>query len=103
MPPSLKTSPVETDIDVVMKLRSCLALIGAALVAASAASAADANFSTYRAHVNGICRSFTPKLKNLEADMAKAQRARNLQRYAYDFGTILGLNLAQGTRVERVR
>lgn len=83
------------------RTRICLGVLSAALVAATAATAADANFTAYRAHVNGICRSFTPKFKSLEADMSKARRAGNSRRYAYDFGTILGLTLAQGVRVEK--
>ena len=85
----------------VARSRICLGLASVALVAATGAAAADANFTAYRAHVNGICRSYTPKFKSLEADMAKAQRAGNTHRYAYDFGTILGLTLAQGVRVEK--
>jgi NaMN:DMB phosphoribosyltransferase len=73
----------------------------AALVAAVGAAAAAANFAAYRAQVNGICRSYTPKFKRLEADMVRAKRAGDARRYAYDFGTILGLGLAQGVRVEK--
>src|SRR5438876_9452263 len=81
--------------------RICLGLISVGLVAAAGAAAADANFAAYQAHVNGICRSYTPKFKRVEADLAKAQRAGNSHRYAYDFGVILGLTLAQGVRVEK--
>jgi hypothetical protein len=83
------------------RTRICVTLLSAALVASAAAAAADANFPAYRTRVNGICRSFTPKFKSLEADMAKAQQAGNSRRYATDFGTILGLTLAQGVRVEK--
>jgi len=83
------------------RARICLGLIAAVLTAATGAAAADANFAAYRAHVNGICRSYTPKFKRLEADMARARRAGEAQRYAYDFGTMLGLTLAQGIRVEK--
>jgi hypothetical protein len=83
------------------RARICLGLISVALVTAAGAEAADANFAAYRTHVNGICRSYTSRFKGLEADMAKAQRAGNSHRYAYDFGTILGLTLAQGARVEK--
>jgi hypothetical protein len=75
--------------------------VATALVAAAAATAAAANFAQYRAQVNGICRSYTPKFKKLEADMAGAKRAGDARRYAYDFGTILGLTLAQGLRIEK--
>ena len=83
------------------RARICLGLISVALVAAAGAAAADVNFAAYKAHVNGICRSYTPKFKRLEADLAQAQRAGNSHRYTYDFGTILGLTLAQGVRVEK--
>ena len=73
----------------------------AALVAAAGATAAAANFAAYRAQVNGICRSYTPKFKKLEADMVSAKRAGDAHRYAYDFGAILGLGLRQGVRVEK--
>jgi hypothetical protein len=78
----------------------CLALAAAA-VAAGSAVAGDANFSAYRAHVNGICRSYTPKLKRLETDMASAKRTGDQHRLAYDFGAILGMSLAQGVRIEK--
>jgi len=85
-----------------VRARICVvSAIAVTLVAAAGAAAADANFSAYRAHVNGICRSYTPRFKSLEADMAKAQRAGNSHRFAEDFGTILGLSLAQGVRVEK--
>jgi hypothetical protein len=77
-----------------------LALV-TALAAAAAATAAASNFAAYRAQVNGICRSYTPKFKKLEADMASAKRAGDVHRYAYDFGKILGMTLAQGVHVEK--
>jgi hypothetical protein len=83
-----------------MKRALVLTAVTALVVVASAAAAA-ATFAQYRAQVNGICRSYTPKFKKLEADMADAKRAGDVHRYAYDFGTILGLTLAQGVRVEK--
>src|SRR5438132_13633891 len=82
------------------RARICLGLISVALVAAAGAAAADVNFAAYKAHVNGICRSYTPKFKRLEADLAQAQRAGNSQSYAYGFRTILGLTLTQNVRVK---
>jgi hypothetical protein len=81
--------------------RAVLLATVVALVAATGAAAAAANFTQYRAHVNGICRSYTPKFKKLEADMTNAKRAGDVHRYAYDFGKILGMTLAQGVTVER--
>ena len=83
-----------------MKRAIVLTLV-TALVAAASATAAASTFAAYRAQVNGICRSYTPKFKKLAADMTSAKRAGDVQRYAYDFGTILGLTLAQGVRVEK--
>lgn len=82
-------------------IRAVVSLALAAAIATGTAAAADANFAAYRAHVNGICRSYTPKLKRLEADMTKAKRAGDPQRLASDFGAILGMSLAQGAKIER--
>jgi hypothetical protein len=81
--------------------RALVLALATALAAAAVATAAASNFTAYRARVNGICRSYTPKFKKLEADMANAKRAGDVHRYAYDFGKILGLTLAQGVRVEK--
>jgi hypothetical protein len=78
--------------------------VGAALtVGASAAGAASApsTAAQYRTQVNTLCRSYTPKLKLVEADMARAKAAGNSQRYVHDFGVLVGMSLAEGTRVER--
>jgi hypothetical protein len=81
--------------------RAVVVAVVTALVAAAAATAAPANFVQYRAQVNGLCRSYTPTFKKLQADMANAKRAGDVHRYAYDFGKILGLTLAQGLRIEK--
>jgi hypothetical protein len=81
--------------------RALVVALATALAAATAATAAASNLTAYRAQVNGICRSYTPKFRKLEADMANAKRAGDVHRYAYDFGKILGLTLAQGLRVEK--
>ena len=83
-------------------MRAVVYLALAAAIATGGAAAADANFAAYRAHVNGICRSYTPTLKRLEADMTKARRAGDQQRLASDFGAILGMSLVQGVRIEKM-
>jgi hypothetical protein len=71
-----------------------------AAAASSAATAAATNVAQYRAKVNALCRSYTPKLKKVEADMSAAQRAGNAQRAAYDVGVLIGASLAEGMRIE---
>ena len=75
--------------------------VGCALVAAATATATGSNAAAYRAQVNAICRSYTPKLKSLEADMAAAKRAGDDHRYGYDFGFALALTFKQDLRVEK--
>src|ERR1700757_3564963 len=88
-------------VDEVRMMRALVLVSAAPLVVAAAATASASNFTAYRAQVNGICRSYTPKFKKLEADMAPAKRTGDVHRYAYVFGKILGMGLAQGVRVER--
>jgi hypothetical protein len=80
---------------------SALAIAAAvALASATASSAASSNAAAYRAQVNEICRSYTPKLRSLEADMAAAKKAGDSGRYGYDAGYALALALKEGLRVE---
>jgi hypothetical protein len=73
-----------------------------AAVAVSSSSAASANLTQYRSKVNALCRSYTPKMKRVEADMLAAQKAGNEQRVAFDIGVLIGASLTEGTRVEAV-
>lgn len=77
------------------------ASLAAAVALVAAAAAAGSNAASYRAQVNAICRSFTPKFKRLESDMTSAKRAGDTHRYAYDFGVALTLTLRQGLQVEK--
>jgi hypothetical protein len=99
----VKVAPLDADSYGMTSRR--LASIGAALALAlglaAGATAASSDARAYRAHVNAICRAFTPRFKRAEADMAKAKRARNEHRYGYDLGYILALNLRQGVAIER--
>jgi hypothetical protein len=81
-----------------MKLTLLTALV--ALLAAPAATAATP--AQYRATLNGICRTYTPTFKKLEAAMAKAQKANDGKAYGVALGKFLVLGLVEDTRVERV-
>jgi hypothetical protein len=59
-------------------------------------------FSHYRAQVNTVCRSYTPRLQRLERDMTSAERAGWQARADYDLGVILALTLKQGLQIERI-
>jgi hypothetical protein len=52
--------------------------------------------------VNKICRSYTPRLQRLDADVAKAVRAGNGNRAATDFRRLLQLTLAETVDIQRV-
>ena len=77
----------------------CVVTLSAAL--ATKASALPANAAQYRAHVNAICRSYTPRLKRVEAAASSARAAGDAHRYAYDIGVLVGITLAEGVRIEK--
>src|SRR3954454_22579687 len=80
---------------------TALALAAAlALASAAASAAAGSNAAAYRAQVNAICRSYTPKLRSLAADMAAAKKAGDPRRYGYDAGYALALALKEGVQIE---
>ena len=79
---------------------SFAAVVAVALVGATVVTAAEMNAVSYKAQVNAICRSNTPRFRQLEADMAAAKRAGDSHRYGYDIGFALSLTLKQGLRVE---
>lgn len=82
-------------------MRKLLAL--AVLVALCAAAGANAAPATeYKAKINGICRTYTPKFKRLEATMRVAQGAKNLPAYGVAFGKLLVTDLAQDAAIEKV-
>ena len=64
-----------------------------ALVATAAASAATP--AQYRAHLNAVCRSYTPKVKRLDATITKAQQEKNAKAYSAALGRYLALGLAE--------
>jgi hypothetical protein len=78
-----------------------LAVIAFALVALVAAAAATAATPTqYRAQVNALCRSYTPKMKVQEAAMSRAGTNNEPQAYGVALGKLLVLQLAEDKRIE---
>ena len=72
-----------------------------ALLACGVASAATTP-AAYRAHVNRICRGYTPAVKKDAAAIAKAQRDKDAGALGYALGHLLGLALAEDKAVEAV-
>jgi hypothetical protein len=70
-----------------------------ALLVATAATAATP--LQYRAKLNGICRTYTPTFKKLEATMAKSKKANNPQAYGIALGKLLVLGLVEDARIEK--
>lgn len=75
-----------------------------AIVAVSTAGAiaASANFAQYRTKVNALCRSYTPRIKRVEATMEAAVKAGNSKKVAYELGVLVAISLAEGTRIEKI-
>jgi len=74
------------------------AVAGLSLVAAAAA--ATPSPSAYRAQLNALCRSYTPALKKANADLVKAEKAKNGPAAGIALGTLLRLDLAQDAKIE---
>jgi hypothetical protein len=75
-----------------------ISLVG--LLVTGAASAATP--ATYRAKVNGICRGYTPALKQLAKQMDQADAAKDYQTWGVAVDKFLTLELAQDKRIEAV-
>lgn len=81
-------------------LRALLLVSVLALLAAGAATAATP--AQYRAQVNGVCRGYTPKLKQVESAMAQARKANDARNYGRALGEIMLLGLAEDLQIEHV-
>ena len=68
------------------------------LVAPSAASAQTP--AGYRAQLNGLCRSYTPKFRADHKAMQKATKAKEWKAFGYALGHYLALALAQDRQIE---
>ena len=73
-----------------------------AAIATATAFGAGSNFAQYRTKVNALCRSYTPRIKRAEATMTAAQKAGNNQKVAEQLGVLIGISLAEGTRIESI-
>ncbi|HVN59962.1 MAG TPA: hypothetical protein VMT59_01780 [Gaiellaceae bacterium] len=78
----------------------CAVVVLTALLAVTAAGAATP--AAYRGQVNALCRSYTPRMKQAEAQITAAQKANDAKAAAYAFGQLLGLALAEDVRIEAV-
>lgn len=74
-------------------------LLAAACVASASASGSA---SAYRQRVNSICRSYTPALKKVKADVAAAKQSGDAHRLAYDLGYSIALGLREDAAIEAV-
>jgi hypothetical protein len=83
-------------------LACVLAAFAVGLGTAGPATAGSSSFAQYRLHVNKICRSYTPRLQRLDADVARAVRAGNGNRAATDFRRLLQLTLAETVDIQKV-
>lgn len=80
-----------------------LALVTVVVLAVAASTAAAATTPTqYRAKLNAICRSYTPKLRAQVAAEQKAEKAKNGPAAAHALGAFLGLGLKQDLTIEAV-
>lgn len=85
-----------------MLLVTRLVLLTTVLALAAAAAATASTPEQYRANVNALCRSYTPKMRQLNAQMEKAQAANNAHAYGVALGKYLLLGLDQDLHVEAV-
>ena len=65
------------------------------LVVSGTAEGSTPTPAEYLANLNSLCRSYTPKLDALGAEMARAQKAGDAYRWGVDLGALLKLGLAQ--------
>jgi hypothetical protein len=72
--------------------------IALGIVAPSAAAAQSP--TSYRAQLNRVCRSYTPKLKRDSEKMRKAANARDAEAYGAALGHAIRLVLAQDAYIE---
>jgi len=84
-------------------MKLSLAVIACAALGVVAPSAAVAQSpSAYRAQLNRHCRTFTPKFKQVEANLRRAVSTKDPKLLASALGQGLALNLKQDAYIERV-
>ena len=83
-----------------MRLLSAL-LVVAALVAGAQTAAAAQTPTSYRAHLNAICRSYTPKLKAGQQTMRAALKANHAKVFGAALADVMRLTLEQDAKIRR--
>ena len=81
-----------------MKLYAAVIVTLALGVIAPSASAQTP--AGYRAQLNGLCRSYTPKFRADRKAMQKATKAKDWKAFGYALGHFLALALAQDRQIE---
>ncbi len=78
------------------------ALAAALVCGASAgiASIAGGPAATYRAHLNAVCRGYSPKFKATQAAISAAQAGQNRGVYFASYGKFFALILAENASIE---
>lgn len=83
-------------------MRRFLALLVVGLLAVGAQSAAAAQSpSAYRAQLNRLCRSYTPKLKADQQTMQAALKAQHAKVFGAALADLMRLTLEQDARIRR--
>ena len=83
------------------RIVTTITVVAALQAVASAAAAPPATPAAYRAQLNSMCRSYTPRFHALQADMQKALRAKDGLTFGDALGEFLVLALAQDGRIRR--
>jgi hypothetical protein len=83
-----------------MKRLAALLLVAVLALAAQAAAAAPTPAS-YRAQLNRLCRSYTPKLKRDEKDMREALKVHDAADFGLALAHMMRLTLAQDAAIVR--
>src|SRR5215212_2723638 len=81
-----------------MKVLAAFLLVTTLALATQAAAATPAG---YRAQLNKLCRSYTPKLKRDEADMRAALKVHDAEDFGIALAHMMRLTLAQDAAIER--
>jgi hypothetical protein len=85
-----------------MKRFVILAVVTGLLAGAAATTASAATPVQYRAKLNAICRSFTPRLRDTQATMAAATVSRRTKRFESALRRYLLLSLRQNHQLEGI-
>ena len=76
-------------------------LVVLVLALAAQAAAAAPTPASYRAQLNRLCRSYTPKLKRDERDLREALKVHDAADFGLALAHMMRLTLAQDAKIER--